>query len=739
MVDIDKLLMGEDPAPRKRDRVDDLLEGVTPVQASIGGQEGSYLLQTGQEPTGAIDTRTSKPIMRPVPTGEQEAGMGSLIESKQVDDPQTRMRILAKNRGISPDRYGIVSGRIVYQGDDGKLYFEEPDTSTLGGLAKDVVATTAGHPEEVAMGTLMAPLGVAGAALGAAGGAGLRKVRGSLMYDEPQTELGNLKEMGVAGGTAAAGTWLGGKLIGGIDRTKGKQAATLMKLSGTERLRMNPTQIAEIDSLARKFGIELWVPETTGSHELIARFKFLGDIPVTADKIGQARMRRYGEVNKAINSWLDEFAPATTTPGEAGRRAVEAAETGIKAANTVRQNKARPFYTKAFESGAEVDVEPVLDLIKEEMKTAKGPILDHLENAKKLLLKPDLPKKGTRVAVEGGGEYDVPFTKAGEVSYDTGIEGLHGTKIALDRLIETANQSGLGNTIKRNYVNIKKKLLEQMDTASPDYKQARSIFSEESLIPEELSKTKIATLAKLEGDKVEGAARTILSPSQSSPEIVDMSKKAIIEYGGQEAWDALLRVHLKSKLREVVKTNTTNVGGMLRKKLVMDMDQYDILRTAMSKEQFDVFNDFMQVLERTGLTTGKESATAGRMVSQSQMEEEAGGIVGKALKATAYPLVTWKMMVADLRTKLRTERFQIMLADAMLDPKNTTKFRSMLQLQPESQKLIRQFSTFLTSVSEGELEEIAGQSTRQDVLPTTLQGRLATPQRLRGGRLEWLQ
>ena len=60
--------------------------GQVPVQAEIGGKKDTYILQTGEEPTGAIDTRTGKPITRYAPYSRDTASLAALTKQGFVDE-----------------------------------------------------------------------------------------------------------------------------------------------------------------------------------------------------------------------------------------------------------------------------------------------------------------------------------------------------------------------------------------------------------------------------------------------------------------------------------------------------------------------------------------------------------------------------------------------------------------------------------------------------------------------------
>lgn len=736
---VDELLTGgigkQQKKPFTEDRVLKLLtgEGLKMIQSPIPGEKGkTRLLQTSEQPTGAIDVRSGKPIMKPVSIKEKTADFGTLVKTGLVDDPQTKINILAKDRGISPQRYGIIDGEIVYLGDDGVLYYETRQTR-LGKLKREI-AEAIPHAPEIALSAALVPQGPGAVAIGAAGGAGIRKLIGSLAFKEPQTTLGNIKEMGIAAGTAYLGEKAGAGAVRLIDVSKGRKGVRLIKAAGQGRKRIDPVAMRRIEDLGEKHGIHLFSPQTTGSHELIARFNLLGDTPVTADKVGQAKLKQYAEIDQAIGKWLKSFAPAKTTPESAGQMAVEAAQKGIKSAITIRQNKARPLYEKAFESGKRVDIKPVINFINTELKTAKGNIRASLIKAKKILEIPDLPKKQKAGVILN--EKGKPIIKP-EKKYDTSLKGLNDAKIALDDEITKAMKARTGN-VAHNYKEVKKRLLKEMDKVSPDeYAKARKIYSSKSDVVTQLTskKGKIGRLAKLEGDDIEKASKMIFSPTASSPEIIKKAKPVIVKHGGKKAWNALIQVHSKQAFDDVLKTQTKNIGGQLRKRLFGNPNQRRILKAAMSPTQYRNFDDFMKVLERTGLTAGKESTTAPRLVSLTEMQEEALGLRGKILRATAYPLFTWKRILVDFRAKLKTEKYQNQLIDAMTSKLAARQLQNMLQLKPKSQTLIKRLGVFLTNVSEGHFRREWERSKRQDVLPPTLlkqssnqKGRLTMPQ-----------
>ena len=238
-------------------------------------------------------------------------------------------------------------------GDDGILYYPS-EQSKLGKL-KAGTAETIGHAPEIALSTGLAPFGPGASVAGAIVGTGIRAAIGERVYGEKKTTKEHLIDYGVAGGSALIGHGGSGKAVGAIDRTKGRQGARLMKTAGRDRFRMSRDKVIKMEALAKKHDVEIFASQATGSNELIARFNLLGDMPVTADKIFEARIKQLKQVNDSVENYLRQFGPDTLTAESAGKGAVKASQKGIKSATTIRQNKAGPLYKKAFDKTPEID------------------------------------------------------------------------------------------------------------------------------------------------------------------------------------------------------------------------------------------------------------------------------------------------------------------------------------------------------------------------------------------------
>lgn len=143
--------------------------------------------------------------------------------------------------------------------------------------------------------------------------------------------------------------------------------------------------------------------------------------------------------NAARNRVLDEIAG---TPEE------------LAAAKATRGENATANYGRAEgqDLAAGVEVAPLLDLAKRPAFKAAV-------------------KKAAEIAAESGQPVDDVMSS---------VRGLHYVKLALDDMLDTAPQSGIGKTQQRAIAQTREQLVSWLDTASPEYAKARAGFRADS-------------------------------------------------------------------------------------------------------------------------------------------------------------------------------------------------------------------------------------------------------------------
>lgn len=698
------------------DYAKDLLGGGTPQKAT-GTDYASDLLGIKREWTpdpGVIDTRTAKPRVNWTPTGEPRTGFGTLVKSGFVDDPQTKIKIFAKGRGIPEDRYRVTSGgEIVYQGDDGNWY---PETKqTVGGKLVRVVGEAAAQTPAAVLGAAGSTFGPAGAAVGAAGGEGIRKVVGATVFDEPQTVKGNVAGMATEAALGFTGE-VGGRLVaGGINRAGSKRGGQLVAAAGRDRRFLNPAQVAANEAKGQKFGVDLLPPQTTGSRELIGKTKWLRDRPGTADVISEALQRQNQQAQAAAEEFIRDLG-GYQSPKVTGTKLVSAAGKALAATVEARKKIAGPVYKKAFEADVKVDVEPLLKHITDAKKTAKGDILAGLNRAEKLLKAPDLPNTTPASKIlDASGNPAIPAS----VSYDTTLKGLHGARVTLWDMIDTANRKGQGN-LAGELKGIWARLTDQMDKASPDYKKARGLYEAATGVGKVGERSLVSDIAGLEGDAVVNAHKKLIQNTFTHPDTVRVAR-ARIEKQDPEAWKNTVGIFLLDKFNKAKTGDVMNFGGKLHNAIVRDENTRKVLEAAMDPKDFANLMDLADVLNKASLLAGKESATAERLLIDESIRSQTGSKVGRLLQTdVTAPL----KKIGQWLDGVATEKDARKLADAIVSEKAAIQLQRMRQLQPGTEKWIRQLGTVASILAGGaasrELGREPGRLTEEGQEPARL-------------------
>lgn len=337
--------------------------GIEQIESPLAGEEGAprYLQTETQErvminrgvaqndpliPSGKRIART--PVgTGAIPADTKRASFGTLSKTEFVDKPETRIKILSKDMDIPEERFGVHKGQIVYLGKDNILYYATEQS--IAGKAKGMAAGMVGHSPELVMGTLGSLAGPKGTIAGTLIGTEARRLIGKEVFGEQESAWKEAKDAALAAGTGYLGHKGGDIATAAIDRAKGAKGSRLLRFAGRDELRIDTAAVKELETLAKKHNIELFAPQATGSNELVARFNLLGDLPVTADKIGIARMKQYEQINKSINKYMETFGPDTLTAQSTGTAGVKASQKVIKTATKARSTAGTKAYNKAWD------------------------------------------------------------------------------------------------------------------------------------------------------------------------------------------------------------------------------------------------------------------------------------------------------------------------------------------------------------------------------------------------------
>ena len=635
--------------------------------------------------TSPVSTITGKPIEEYVPGEEPSANMWTLIKAGMVDDPEIQKKIYAEARGIPVNRYRVFNGEIIFRDEKGNWQRETGELPA--DLVKRFLTQTASHPS-VSLGTLGAIAGAPGAVAGAIGGAGIRKGIGALAFGEEQTTAGNLLNLSIEGLLAAAGEGLG-KVIGRIFARLKPGAHGPMKYAGREiaeglLTREDHAKAEAIRAIAKRYDIELAPHQLYDKEGMTNIWSYLRKHPATADNIRTFEDALSDQSDKAIQTFIKELGGYEETPFVLGKKLQEAATNSIKSAKEVRRVAASPHYQKAFTDAPDVDIKPVIEYIDTELATAKGEIRTQLNRAKKILEKPDLPK------VIGEGEEAI-------LNYDTSLQGLHGSKIEFDRIIENARQDSLGNTVKRQYQKIKDLLIEQMDGASPEYAAARRSFKELSEPVEKLKQSVIGELDRLtkEGTIAKAPHKLLDLASMPDAQLLRTARKSFDE----KLWKRTVGSYIRDVyegLKVTEEGKVVNAVGKLHKRFFGSQKQREIMRAALDPQQYKAFEDLMTIFQRAAIGTRQQSMTA----PYQAIAREFGEIPGSAIyrwgmfprqQATSFVFGKWNDILISGR--------QADLIEALLSPNALKQIKKLKPLTPGSRRLIDGFAVYTTMIS----------------------------------------
>lgn len=630
-----------------------------------------------------ISTITGKPILEYVPGDDDFADLSTLFQTGFVDDPQTKIKIFAKARGIPEDRYGIVDGEIVFKNNKGNLQLETGQVP-LQRLLRFVGETSA-HAPAMVMGTVGAiGGGPVAAGIGGAGGEAIRKNIGSLVFGEEQTTTGNVKDIiAEAILTAIGEKLLGEGVIKSVNTRRLAKRGALARAAGRDLPGIDNAATIRNEALGAEFGIDLFPAQTTGSKRLIDAHTLMQDLPATSDIIQEATQKQVGQVETAIGNVIDKTG-SDISRMQTGERLVEAAKKARDIPIEVRKAQAGPMYSRAFENAGDVNISPVIDFIDQELVTAKGNVRTGLLKAKKILQTPDLPKTTPAGAVvDSSGK---PLVEASR-KFDTSLKGLHDAKIAIDDEIAKAMNARTGN-VARNYKEIQSRLLKQMDEASPDYAAARQVYSDYSTeVVKQNRKTLLSEIAGLEGDNMEKAISRLLDPQSSTVGKV-LKVKSTLQRQDPDAWKAAIKHRLNDifeSIKPTVSGKRQNLAGRFHQ-AIMDKRQNDILKAAMTTKQYQTLQDFSTVLKMVAATNLKESATVTRSVALKDLNAMTEN---QFMKFLIEFDVTRPSSVLPLKRFLLTpwaEKNQKKLAEALVSGEAADKLTNIKQLSPGSEK-----------------------------------------------------
>lgn len=574
-----------------------------------------------------------------------------------VEDPETQKRMMAESMFPGDpeaiNRFGYVNGDLVFVNDAGDL-----ERVTGGGVAGRAGAIGAYAPEAIGGAAMSAsPFPVVTGAIGAMGGRAFKRIIGNLVFDEPQTALGNAADIATQGAFDVAG--------GAI----GKGVATLAARNAVRGVSELDTgaALARRTAIQDATGIELDLAQVTNLPKLKALKIWARNFPGKASEIVQASDDAIaGQVDDAINRVLNTVSEPISVADDAtraGMRGINAAGAAIEAARIGVAKRAQPFYMRALQETTPVDPAPAIKILDDALATAKGRQAATLRRAKNLFSN-----------AEGG--------------IDTSIRGLHAAKLGLDEMMERVGSSALDRLSRRQLTQAQQALTEQLINASPAYAQGHSTFMKGMQdIVEPLRNSPVGVLANIGDQNAATAAAKLFNNGNITPQGMSQAKDAILaleeaqpEFAG--TWNGLVRQWLESQFNAAAKELQTgqalNVAGKFRQRVFGTNRQKAALRNALGEDALSLFEVTMDALEMAARTPTASSATAFNQL----ISEEMRGSTGSITRAVAQPRQT----LIDYIDEEYLQKQAVRIAEALTDPTKVAQLRALRELKPSTER-----------------------------------------------------
>ena len=638
-------------------------------------------------PTGAIDTRTSKPVMQWTPDETKQADFGALFKSGWVDKPESKIQIFAASR--FPDlpkaereaRYKMQDGKVSFKGDDGKYHFEVHGdflSKLRGGAGESIAALPSG-----VLGAVGATGGLGGAALGAAGGEAIRKVVGNLVFDEKQSSVGNLIDITKEAAMGLAGETVGRVLVGAKNNSLLRSGGDLKNVVKNDIRRniIKPEDHAKaefIKTLADQHGVELAPHQLYNKQSMTDIWKYLRRHPQTSDAIQTFETKVADQLEGAVGKFSDNLAMQKDA-GVLGAEIRDTAQSVLSRAHQTRTKAVSPLYKKAFENTPDVDISaPLAEIDGLLGKAPEG------SSAQTVLNK----VKGLFVDQDGA-----PVTN---------LEKIDWAKKEVDAYLKNIMDPNISSTSKetlRTIQEIKKKVLAAVDEQAPEYATARKVYEKLTPRVKQLEDSVIGRLANIKDDRGLVKATEGLFDTNMSAKFV-REARASIQAENPQLWDQILSSHVRgtyNTLKETQNANVVNAAGKMHQKLFGTIDARDKMKAAMAPEQYKNFEGLMTVFERAAKGHGAESMTAQNLIINEQMSKNVGST---AARLATSPLKTIREGIFDKWNDIVLAGKQEAVLAAMLDSQATRQIAKMRTLTPGSEKQIRSLSVFTSWLSE---------------------------------------
>ncbi|MCP4365431.1 MAG: hypothetical protein GY800_09065 [Planctomycetes bacterium] len=474
--------------------------------------------------------------------------------------------------------------------------------------------------------------------------AGLQEVE-QVAGAEKEREVGRIAGAAVMGGL--------GEVVGPVRQQRAAKKYARGIGAQAEEIPELATTIEKAGEAAERVGIDLTLPQKSGSPYALERQAFVASMPAGVKDSVKFLKNQNTQAHDAVIDAMRQIAPdiaVVTGP----KKARKAADLAIEAQERIRSEAASPLYDAAKADHSFVDTSDLQLRIMERLDKfpSKGKISRSMEKA-----------------------LDV-------IGESKDIEQLHNAKREIDNMLSSA-AGELGREELRELVKIKKSLVSAMEAASPAYKEAREKFIEMSPDVDEV-KAILGEVPKMKDTQLKSLSKRILDPEQTNPMVVRQAKKAIADID-PEAWNELVRSEMERRLGRIRADVTDlegigaaeNLPGQLHTALFKPAKNKNVLYAALDGEARDNMKYLETALKRAseGRPGGSQTGIRGEIVKEFR-----GGVAGTIRDFIASPTGA----VAGAGAEKAYNQKVSAAARAIFDPAYAPRMKEIRRLNPTS-------------------------------------------------------
>lgn len=599
-------------------------------------------------------------------------------------DDAARRRVAAAQLfpGMSPED----AQARVFQGQDGRLaavdehgqpFYVEPEApngSRLSTLAPAnvaaYVANGAGAMLPAAggmLGGMAAPMsagaGIALAGAGAALGDQARQYLASRVDPSPVpiNPLQTAKEAGLAAVGAGIGSTINNMLAPNPLRVP---AQSMQALSAPEA----QARIAQNYARSEAQGVRLSPGQASGDRALLQYEDAAQNHPEFAGQAADWYRGQGRELATASNALLDTISPQTNKTA-AAQQFQQAADDAIAAARQQANAAARPSYTAAQGRGQVMspDLAQLADL----------PAVQTAMNA-------------ARVQYQNLYRVPAPDTP------DFRLWDL--TKRSLDDAQSVAARAGERTTASA-LNGVRGDLLTHLDAAYPEYATARATAAPGQQLAARLEDSGTGATASGVGSE---RAKAVTGPIfGQNPKAIAESRQAFEAAGRGEEWMAGVRAHLQDAFEKASMSQQGLNPAMLRRQVWANTDNREAMQAAMTPQQYQGFDHFMQTVENVAQTFPQNSLTNMRGNAQSAIQQagaEQPNVAGWKMASNVispYRIMDLPGKIADAGARrAQVNNVRAIIGD-LFSPQGQAYLQNMAAVPPGSQRAIAATSQFL--------------------------------------------